>query len=595
MSKLGLTVPPIKGETAFSLASRLAARNGVDFSEFLRDMGISHRALFDGTDAALYRLAELSDADAADLRRNTPQFEAGGRASLRGHVFPAVALRGAGIRGCRDCLEEDLGREHSEGAAIRGVWLLLQVTICLRHGRPLEPLWTEAQPIRRCDSAARFLELGDHDWKSLPIAEKREPTTFDIWLQERLEGKTRRPIWLDEFSLHAASLFCAELGRAAIATKLPKWKKLAPEDLWRPSSVGFDLCQSGEAGLLAALTQLQQMMGKPEDGPKKIFGNLHEMLAADPLPSELAPFRDFLRHHIETTWPLGPGEEILGEPVLKRRLHSVASAARATARPVAEVRSNLIAAGLLPEGSAKLPDEWAVFYADQAGALLAQIALNLSEKEFRQAFGLTGEFLDQLAASGPLASTRHADGSLNPMQGQALLDDLLCGAETVYVPMHHWTDIPTAARHLNCRLVEIIEMIRDGRLPRIGRHVQRQGFASILVDLASRPAGENPISGELFAVSQGIPKSEMLSFLHREMMTSRFAASPRAAGERRVLTSDDVAGFHRDFISYRKLGLAAGLDWAQLDAFLDENAVAPAAGCRRIYRRRDVSTLIAQR
>ncbi len=248
---------------------------------------------------------------------------------------------------------------------------------------------------------------------------------------------------------------------------------------------------------------------------------------------------------------------------------------------------------MLPEASAKLPDEWAVFDADRAGALLAQIALNLSEKEFRQAFGLTGELLDQLAASGPLASTRHANGSLNPMQGQALLDDLLRGAETVYVPMHHWADIPTAAWQLNCRLVEIIEMIRDGRLPRIGRHVQRHGFASILVDLASRADRENLISAELFAVSQGIPKSEMLSFLHRQTVTSRLAAPPRSGGERRVLTSDDVAGFHRDFISYRKLALAAGLNWAQLDAFLDENTIAPAVGCRRIYRRRDVSTLIS--
>ena len=60
-----------------------------------------------------------------------------------------------------------------------------------------------------------------------------------------------------------------------------------------------------------------------------------------------------------------------------------------------------------------------------------------------------------------------------------MFDESLRSAETIYVPMHDWADIPRAARQLNCPLVEVIEMICDTRLPRVGRHVQRYGFAAI--------------------------------------------------------------------------------------------------------------------
>jgi len=298
----------------------------------------------------------------------------------------------------------------------------------------------------------------------------------------------------------------AELGRTAIGTRLPKWKRLAPEDLWWSSAVGFELCAQGEAGLLQSMGQLQQMMGRPEDGPKKIFGQLHECLTADPLQDDLIPFRDILRRHIEATWPLGSGDELLGEPVLTRQLHSVLTAVRLTGRTASEIRSACSKAGLLSEAAAGLPDAWAVFDAGAAAPLLEDLTQALSDDAFCKALGLSEDLFDALQSSGLLHAARRKDGLWNPIEGQALLEHLLLGAETIYVPMHGWSDIPAAARALNCSLAEIIAMIRDGRLPRLGRYVQRQGFASILVDLASVADGENIIPVGIFAVSQGIPK-----------------------------------------------------------------------------------------
>lgn len=62
--------------------------------------------------------------------------------------------------------------------------------------------------------------------------------------------------------------------------------------------MGFRLCLDGEETSRAALTELQYLMGQPEEGPRKIFGGLHELLAMDSCPEELQPFRDILQRQI---------------------------------------------------------------------------------------------------------------------------------------------------------------------------------------------------------------------------------------------------------------------------------------------------------
>ncbi|WP_409455708.1 TniQ family protein [Paracoccus sp. (in: a-proteobacteria)] len=77
MSKLPLSVLPIPGETAMSLASRLARANLVSLREFLRDMGINPNDLIAGQPHILGRLAELSGVSVAELQRGTPKIRDG--------------------------------------------------------------------------------------------------------------------------------------------------------------------------------------------------------------------------------------------------------------------------------------------------------------------------------------------------------------------------------------------------------------------------------------------------------------------------------------------------------------------------------------
>lgn len=108
MAKLPLSVLPIPGETAMSLALRLASANHVPFREFLRDMGIRPNDLIAGADATLGRVAELSDVSAAELRCGTPGIRED-QAWFAGIRFPATSVGRKKVRGCPDCIESQPG------------------------------------------------------------------------------------------------------------------------------------------------------------------------------------------------------------------------------------------------------------------------------------------------------------------------------------------------------------------------------------------------------------------------------------------------------------------------------------------------------
>lgn len=88
-----------------------------------------------------------------------------------------------------------------------------------------------------------------------------------------------------------------------------------------------------KAALRNALDHLQAIVGEPANAPRKIFGGLHDLLAADPCPAELVLFRTLLRHHMVRTSPLSPGDELLGEPVLSCERRSIQTSSGLLQRP----------------------------------------------------------------------------------------------------------------------------------------------------------------------------------------------------------------------------------------------------------------------
>ena len=362
-------------ETAFSFVSRLAAMNGVDTAGFCTDMGLPFSKVIDGNPEALARLADLSATEVEDLRLWSPLYLGNREHEFRGNRLHAKAIKESTVRGCPACLREDAAAApgRAEGDMyIRGHWLFRPVTLCLKHHHPLVPLWTEANVSRRYDAFARLAEIAPGVWAGELDKELRAPNPFDEWIEARLAG-TPTESWLDQFDLYAAAHFCELLGRAIWAVRFPKWKKFGPERAWMSFEMGFRFATQGEATVRDTLMQLQETIGEPTDGPKKKYGALYDRLAFDLLGEAYAPFRELLRDHIASTWPLGPGDDLMGEPVLERKVHSVRTAARELGMDPRRLRKLLVDVDLVQPAETGRDDQWELFDAKAAQPHLDRI------------------------------------------------------------------------------------------------------------------------------------------------------------------------------------------------------------------------------
>ena len=572
-----------------SLTSRLALRNGAPFNEFLVEMGIPLAKLLTGRETALMRLAEISGADFDALRHSTPRELHKGQWWFRNEPFSAEAFRSTLIRGCRTCLNEDVLGEPGQGF-IRGIWMLDPLRTCPRHGVPLEPLWSRydrLDRLERHDAALRLTEYFQGNAGSSSARMSTSATIYDRWVQGRLSQEKQHSNWLDQFGLQAAAAFCAALGRLIEGRergRRPAWTPAAPDH----ADLGFRLARAGEGAIRGFLVEHQEAWS-PGNGQKRVFGGLHSLLAGDAVPESLRPFRQLLRDHVSTTWPLGPGDELLGEPVFERRHFSVGAMARLLRVEATALRDKL---GLdLSEFSRRKPDDWALFDAGKAQSVLSDLTARLTDGQFCECLSLSPDLFQDLAGCGILDEARCENGGgWDVIAGQGIVERLLLGAQQVGRLAPEWMPLEQAAVHVGCSPAQIVERIRDGRLPWVGRHLKRSGFASILVNVSGHDGGE--ISAEMFALSQGLTFNEMLSFFRKGHSPAKIAKRETGRKDRIMLTPMQVAGFHENFVSFRRLALAHGLSWDALDQRLEGFGIAPVDGCLRIYRKSETGPLL---
>lgn len=120
VSRLGLTVPSVFGESATSFAARLARRNGAPrLIPFCSDMGLDHRALTNGNETEILRLAALAGVDHKPLLFWTPRLTAPGWFQLGHERIKFTAFARTKIRTCPLCLLEGQTRMPQSGNSAR--------------------------------------------------------------------------------------------------------------------------------------------------------------------------------------------------------------------------------------------------------------------------------------------------------------------------------------------------------------------------------------------------------------------------------------------------------------------------------------------
>lgn len=583
---LPLHITPAERETLCSVMSRMATVNGLNVTEFCTDVGTSLAAILEGKPEAIAVCADITGAIPDKLSGWSPRRHERGIYRFNTHLLPSKTLRDPEIRGCPHCLRADAAAGNDaphHHMAVRGHWLVKHVTLCLVHDHPLVPLWREQKPAARYDTAARFREIAPAILAGDLDAPGRDPTDFDEWLDARLAGGPDES-WLGQQSLHAAATFCRLLGYSLL-----RHEAFAPsnvdmeEEAWALCEMGFQVAQGGEQAVRDALRGLQELPGGPHDGPKKIFPRLYDRLAHDYRDDpRFAAFRKVLRDHMLETWPLARGDDLLGEPVLERRLHSVKSASERTGIDQRRLRKMLDAAGLIPEAQAERADAWCVFDAERAARFLDQAVTLLDAKAFAATMGLSRSQFDLLVADGtlrPEIDDAQVKARWNPATGRAWLETLMTGAEPLREAHHGWCSVSKSAQRLKITPGPILRAILDRRLTRIARLADKDGFAALYVhhdEIAANLGNEPPpaMSLETFAKRVGIGQP---AFLRRLVLNGHTSTTelpnPRTKAMQRYVTEADAAAFHARFFTPRTASLHFSQSWQSLSAKLRDHGI----------------------
>ncbi len=573
-------------ETIASWISRRANQFWVDAATFCVDKGTSLTAVLQNTDQAISALEELGDPVPEEVRQWSPQQIGSGTRSFRGHTFPTKSLQTPVMRGCAHCLREDF--ETTGAMKMRGHWLVPHVTVCVVHQTALVPLWREASPLKRFDSAPRLADLTPEILAGELDGAPRKLLPFDRWLEGRLAHTEFAETWLDDLPLHAACNFCYLLGSAQLRLEDIPQSRMTPEDRPILYEMGFQVARHGKDDILATFDALQRKPGAPHDGPKAIFPKLYDRLAYDYRDHpDYAPFRDLLRAHMLSTWPLGPGDELLGEPVKVRRLHSVRTAAQATGIDQRRLRKALAAAGIVRDAEHGLPAAWEVFDAAAARPILENLTELITAKDMAAAINATRSQFNLLVEDGLLVPDLDASdvkAVWQPAQGQRFLDSLLTGAQQLRQAQHGWEHISKTVQRLQVRPAEIIEAIRDGRIKQVGNRMEWEGYAAVHlyhdeVAAVLRKVPINAKSIEVFAKSVGIGQpSKLMHMIEDGLVQTTTLKNPVTKAAQAYFTPDDENYFRARYVTPKLMAKVYGATWQSLVRQLRGAGVEPLGG-----------------
>jgi hypothetical protein len=615
-SVLGTPLPPRLrftidfgyGETPLSHASRTAALYGLDLGTFCADLRVNAVSLAHGEEVALARLTAATGADVEalrrfSLRRDEPENEAQ-VFSLKGQVLRPMSLCRSQVRVCLACLAEDLNTRSTPDRLRpygRAAWTLASVRTCARHRLELTCLPApDARP-----GVPDFAATVQANWATITAArikgDELPASPFEAYLLARLWDQAPPVPMLDELPWHAAARTCEMVG--AVSLHGPRVRRSRLSELqWREAGdEGYRIAVAGDDAFTDLLARLHAQVQALEDGqPRRKVGRLYEWLSSEAKGSAYAPIRSRVTSHLIATTAVGPGDEIFGEPVTERRLHSIRTLSQETGEHPKRLRKLLLRHGLIGDDSRGLSDDQVVFPAGAAANLALEVTGALSLKRaghYLNAPRVQITLLHQAAFIRPLSGK---GSELRPVFARSELDGflarLLANAEPVTAPLEGMATIPEAAKRANCSAQEIVAAILERTLAFIGQRMDTRGYLSVLVNVEEvRAAVRRPDHGSLSlrAVERrlGVHTSAVQGLIEGGHLATEIAVNPVNRCPQTVVTEEEMERFETETVTLSRLARERHQSREALQRMLAARGIKPAivieAAKRTLLFRRD--------
>lgn len=278
---------------------------------------------------------------------------------------------------------------------------------------------------------------------------------------------------------------------------------------------------------------------------------------------------------VQTYWPIAAGEILLGEIVLKRRMHSLVTASREIGVGVGVIEQFLVEAGGLPEQDDRPPSR-RLFDAQAHAEMLAEIPTLIGSIAMRQAMGATKHELEALEADGvlvPRTRVAKVKSPWRPSDGTALVAELEQRAVPVAAEDGTWETLLLARKRTAASMSTLIEAIRAGRL-RVGQRPDVVGFHGFVVprkeveclvptrDVEGEGVEHHPpdlIPAAGFGRSVGLrDNGNFLALIEAGHVPARQVLNVKTGRLQYHLGAEDIASFHRRFVTLTTLSAETG-------------------------------------
>ncbi|MDP4003665.1 TniQ family protein [Methylobacterium sp. NEAU K] len=568
MSSIRMIVDHMPGETATSLVSRLAARNGVPTAEkFCQDHRLKLQNVADGELATIHSLAEIAGVDPNRLFASTFRKMETGAFHLGGESLMQNFMSRCALRACPTCLLEDAAASSLKRDAAmygRAWWQVAFVRTCHVHGQPLVVFGTGRGLLIHDFTAS----LRQHA-ASLPAlaanTENREATGLEGYVIRRLTGQAGGVPFLDDLRLGTAARFCEVLGGVQLHGRARRVGKLDDEQLRLSGQAGFNIAMGGESAVrsfIAALLDPAAVGRASNGGVPAALGTLHHWLFDNRRSADQDGLRELVREVVAESMPMRPDKACLGEIIEARRLHSVRTAALETGMHPKRLRKALEDAGFIGADQAGRPDNLMTFPADtsaeflaklSAAMPLAKVASYINAPRVQAKLLLDAGFLVPIyprheTGKRILAFTRSdVDGFMSALSDQAeLLDAEKEGS----------LSIPKAAKRVPCGAMEIVRLVFEKRLSWVGRRSDGSGYLSIRV----RPDQIRPILFPKIGISirEAATRLELRIEVVQRLVKFGYIKSVDCQGiyykrEKYIVDQNSIIEFRNKYVAFKDL------------------------------------------
>lgn len=609
--RLALTLAHGAGETPPDFASRLSTRSCRDhMREFCRDFGINPQAVIDGRPEAVHALADLAKVDAeALLREAFVRVGDGQTFQYKGQHLLRSSLTRNRVRVCPACMSEDIERLDCRLVARphrRSHWLVRAIRTCAIHEIAFVEIEKLDGPGIIHDTSRAFSNAVPRLRSYLDEAVSQSPSKFESYLASRLSGSTSAS-WLDTLPLYAAMQLSFVTGAVALNGPSATLDDLSDHDARQCETAGFDIVDKGSEGIRTFLDELQAPFRahRSSPGPKIMYGRLYDWLAHDCRDKAYDPVRDIVIDHALDTLPLGPGDQLFGRNISTRRLHSVHTAALAFDVHPKRLRRALRTSGIAGNSFDMLPDNKVVAKSDVVADLARQLSDTMTMKAAREYLNVPRPHDEGLVQSGlikPLIDRKRMRSSMQYTLPKSDLDDFLVRLTAKAVPQFHgdseFEPLIKAAKRSCCPVMDVVRLVLDGKLKRVGLDPTKRGFLSVLVNSKEvRPlvTGAAYDGLSLYQVEKALSATNgaVKGLLKSGLIETETVKNPITGWMQPIVKHEELERFRQEYVSLFNLAKERGEHFQRVKKALIAAGVSPVADPAEIgltlYQRSDLT------